>query len=79
MFARYSDSILNRRFLIKLILFLGGTILLGRLSLIMPFSWIVNLFLFSVVSLFLAVFSRIISIRYIYQLIRFGGEGPGTV
>ncbi len=65
---------INRFFLLKLFSFMAGTLVLGRLSLMLPFDWKLSLLLFASVSLCFALISGVISLRQIYQLTRYGEQ-----
>ncbi len=64
----------NHGFLLRLVLFFGGTILIAGLSQMLPFPWKVNLVVMGICSLSLALAIRMVSLRTIYQLVRYGGE-----
>ncbi len=66
---------INIPFLAKLACFVACTLLLGRLSLMLPLGWKPGLLVFGLVSIGIAMALGIISIRQIYQLVRYGGEG----
>ncbi len=64
----------NHGFLLRLVLFIAGTVLIAWLSTMLPFPWIVNLAAMGICSLSLAIAIRLVSLWNIYQLIRYGGE-----
>ena len=62
----------NHSFLSRLVIYAMGVVCIGFFSGLAPFSWQVNLVIMGLVSLGLALAVRLISLRQIYQLIRFG-------
>ncbi len=62
----------NLHLLLTLVVFFAGVVLAGWLSLMLPFSWKINLIAMGTGSLALAMGVRLISLRQIYQLIRYG-------
>ncbi len=62
----------NHHLILKLVSFFAGTALIAWLSLMLPFNWKVNLLLMGMFSMALALVIRMISLRHIYQLMRYG-------
>lgn len=62
----------NYKLLGKILIFLPGTVFLNWLSVMLPYSWIISFALMVVCSLLLALGIGLLSIRHIYQLIRYG-------
>ncbi len=62
----------NLRLLITLAVFFAGVVMTGWFSLMLPFSWKINLIIMGTGSILLALGVRLISLRQIYQLIRYG-------
>ncbi len=64
----------NHVLLGKLFVFSAGLILLGLLSRQLPLPWLHSLVAFGVAGIGLALLIRLISLRQIYALIRYGGD-----
>lgn len=66
------DLEINYAFLSRVLIFAAGVVFLGFVSGFAPFSWQINLVIMGLGSLGLSLAVKLISLRHIYQLIRFG-------
>lgn len=62
----------NYGFLARLIIFLGGVFLFGFVSGLMPFDWPIRMFIFAAVSGVWAFITRILSIKGLYGILKYG-------
>ncbi len=62
----------NSSFLIRLVVYAVGVVLIGFASVLAPFPWQLGIAVMGLGSLVLALAVKLISLRQIYQLIRFG-------
>lgn len=66
------DLDVNYAFLSRVLIYAAGVVFLGFVSGFAPFSWQLNLVIMGLGSLGLSLAVKLISLRHIYQLIRFG-------
>ena len=62
----------NYSFLSRLVIYAMGVVSIGFASGFAPFPWQINIVIMGLASLGLALAVKLISLRHIYQLIRFG-------
>ena len=63
---------INYRLLIILVIFIAGSIIMAFCSRFLPFNWVFNFILMIISSISLAFLTRLISIKAIYRILKYG-------